>query len=1518
MTDDPWDWDVSRVVRELCTAAKTWSLEVSVKFPRKAELEPKIRQNDLTGEELLTCFDHVRDSIVWESLGLETLAHQSSLSKIVKHLRRKSQKYKQWKAKDQELDTAFTLSATRASLETSSAAVQTSCPAQSRPAPQPSSIKRPSSEHVDSPPPQKKSRRIAPINLSSEPLHPRAAPIPSFAEEDISVLPAPLAPLNCDGKSVEPDEEPSRTSREGSSGPLAVDVTDIFDVDDGVEFSLIAPRKASARTSIRQKVVSRDLRKRLVRTGAKIASYLADDDSRSNTSEEDELLPAWGDSDDEIDEETWMEIEKERVENEIEASKFLALEKVREIIEAECEAIRQNWRETKLPRLEQTAYELWAGARDYSRSGHTGSRQERLAHFGRLGEDLRARLEKLKGWIYKAQWKSETDLRKRSDNLRITIMDIEETSFKIRVLASPSAPPKPENPVAPRKARKVEPGLGSDEESILSDSDDGDMQNFVANDMRVQVFAEPPRHRSQPKNSAKPTILSKQSPGLPPNTIDLTQDSDEDAKSSQRAVVDSGKETPRKTTFPVASSPQTDVDLSRPPRRVKLSQDKWNSLSSSLRLLFRMMASWNDQVLSAMFRSYEENTERALWCNFVLKAILENPPPGWEHSIKYKVAVSWVRFFDAFVRGVAVRRKKFNFTDIIANQTRQTCKESEKKWPEFVKAFGSLRKFVDLDLDTDSEPDKDIVLDKDAAKLRSASEQRRRKQAARMQTNRELLSSLPTSQRRLVINESKDEKAGFVYVNENISKLIKDYQVDGVRFMWNQIIADRDQNKPQGCLLAHTMGLGKSMQVITFLVAMIESASARDRTVREQIPHHLRQSRTLILCPPTLVENWLNELDMWDGSNILGPHLKVVASVDDSSEKEAVIKQWAREGGVIVIGYSLFRSIFRPRPSQVLMAGDKKRGEMLLNVLLEAPNVVVADEAHTLKNESSQVNQAASQFRTTTRIALTGSPLSNNVLEYYSMINWVAENYLGPRKEFNDLYAKPIQEGLYQSSGRASKRKAMKKLKILSDICTPKMHRRTMASLKDSLPSKQEFVFFVPVTRLQREIYDQYAVGARTSLQQSYGDTRPSGADIFTLVSILGLVCNHPRIYKERLCRKEGPAQPSRVNDGNGTEENGFDCGDGQDVPFAQNFIQDALRDIQSRDVDYIGHSWKVRILIEILREARAMREKVLVFSQSILTLDYLQDVLRKENIESTRLDGKTPMKLRQGCVHDFNNNQSVTAFFISTKAGGQGLNIHAANRVVIFDFLWNPSDESQAIGRAYRIGQQKPVTIYRFVSAGTFEEQKLNHIIFKLQLFQRVVDQAKPVAYADKIGLQLLNAVKECEFENISNFRGKDPIVDKIVGNPAFGKAISRIMPFESIYEEDVDEALDDEEKREAEEEKKYWRSTINKTGTLSTSGLSGHRPGEQVSDPVAVTARVPAMARENSTIFSIPARQIVRQPQAVLPSASTTIPNQAQGNGSVPPVPTPTQAPVPQKAQYSQPSVGSLDFYGSTPEPI
>ena len=128
------------------------------------------------------------------------------------------------------------------------------------------------------------------------------------------------------------------------------------------------------------------------------------------------------------------------------------------------------------------------------------------------------------------------------------------------------------------------------------------------------------------------------------------------------------------------------------------------------------------------------------------------------------------------------------------------------------------------------------------------------------------------SHRDVIINLSKHDSQGIINVNDRIARRIKSHQLEGVRFMWNQVVTNEAK---QGCLLAHTMGLGKTMQVITLLVAIAESSASTDESVYSQIPEHLRASRTLILCPPGLRDNWIDELLTWAPPKVLGDLRKV-------------------------------------------------------------------------------------------------------------------------------------------------------------------------------------------------------------------------------------------------------------------------------------------------------------------------------------------------------------------------------------------------------------------------------------------------------------------------------------------------------------------------------------------------------------------------------------------------------------------------------------------------------------------
>lgn len=179
------------------------------------------------------------------------------------------------------------------------------------------------------------------------------------------------------------------------------------------------------------------------------------------------------------------------------------------------------------------------------------------------------------------------------------------------------------------------------------------------------------------------------------------------------------------------------------------------------------------------------------------------------------------------------------------------------------------------------------------------------------------------------------------------------------------------------------------MQTITLLVALAEASSSTNPAISSQVPESLQVSKTLILCPPSLVDNWIDELLTWVPGNILGSFRKVDSGMRSADRLERISK-WFDEGGILVIGYSLFRTIAGSisRKSKDLL--DPETSQTAAKQLLEGANIVVADEAHYLKNPTAALTKLALKFKTKSRIALTGSPLANNLQEYYTLIDLVA------------------------------------------------------------------------------------------------------------------------------------------------------------------------------------------------------------------------------------------------------------------------------------------------------------------------------------------------------------------------------------------------------------------------------------------------------------------------------------------------------------------------------------------------
>ena len=657
-----------------------------------------------------------------------------------------------------------------------------------------------------------------------------------------------------------------------------------------------------------------------------------------------------------------------------------------------------------------------------------------------------------------------------------------------------------------------------------------------------------------------------------------------------------------------------------------------------------------------------------------------------------------------------------------------------------------------------------------------ANEERRRREELKYRFTGMNTDNRDTS--KVVVNPGKLADQDFIYLSPEFGNgaHIKPHQEEGLQFLWREITSEHEDL--QGCLLAQTMGLGKTMQVLALLVTLAEAARSSNNNVRDQVPPGLHDSRTLILCPPALVENWWDECLLWPPqplSDNIG-ELRKVTSAMKPADRHIEINAWSKAGGILLLGFDTFKNLIHNRPRMSAKMKDKiapldyQQHETMKKALLERPNLVVADEAHQFKRKSSSLNLAMNQIMTKSRIALTGSPLSNNLGEYHSLIDWIAPGYLGTYTEFKATYEEPISEGLYQDSTVSQYRESRKRLKALELEMEPKVHRADVSCLHAELKGKSEFVIRVALTELQRDLYRIYVENMQTVSRGK----EPGTATLWSWLAVLRLLCNHPKCYKEKLFEVEpasGNSEPALKKGKRRTslaEEpliGSEDDAEISDEPVSRVALcktkDESLKVLESlsEPIDALFFSYKTQALMNILNFSQDAHDKVLVFSHSIPTLDYVGEQLLKRRKEFIRIDGKVDPQKRQALTKVFNEG-NTNLCLISTRAGGQGLNFFGANRVVILDDHFNPMWELQAIGRAYRIGQQKPVFVYRLTVGGTFEQAIQNQALFKEQLATRVVDKKNPNRSALKGAGQYLFPPKTVDQEDLSQFLGKDPLV--------------------------------------------------------------------------------------------------------------------------------------------------------------
>ncbi|CAD6187758.1 unnamed protein product [Caenorhabditis auriculariae] len=359
-------------------------------------------------------------------------------------------------------------------------------------------------------------------------------------------------------------------------------------------------------------------------------------------------------------------------------------------------------------------------------------------------------------------------------------------------------------------------------------------------------------------------------------------------------------------------------------------------------------------------------------------------------------------------------------------------------------------------------------------------------------------------------------------------------------------------------------------------------------------------------------------------------------------------------------------------------------------------NCAILDEGHLVKNPNAQITMNIKRIETPCKFLLTGSPVQNKLEELWSLIDMIFPGRLGTLQSFTEKFIIPISQGGYTTSTKTQKTIAYECAKVLKVAVEEYILRRMKTDVQSSLqlPTKMEQVVFCELTELQTYLYNQYLLSDECLKIMS------RQIDPFIGITALRKLCNHPDIYK----------------------------GDGEEA---------------TQDYGEVEKSGKMIVLYQLLKKWKKQKlMKVLVFSQSREVLKILGKLLERKKFVYLTMDGTTTVNNRQAKINQFNEDPKISVFLLTTKVGGVGLNLTAANKVVIFDPDWNPSTDSQAKERAWRIGQSRTVEIYRLLLSGTIEEKIYQRQIHKEFLSKRVLKDARQTQIMSRAVLRELFAL--------------------------------------------------------------------------------------------------------------------------------------------------------------------------------
>ncbi|XP_014240698.1 TATA-binding protein-associated factor 172 [Cimex lectularius] len=472
-------------------------------------------------------------------------------------------------------------------------------------------------------------------------------------------------------------------------------------------------------------------------------------------------------------------------------------------------------------------------------------------------------------------------------------------------------------------------------------------------------------------------------------------------------------------------------------------------------------------------------------------------------------------------------------------------------------------------------------------------------------------------------------------------------------------------------LLCDDMGLGKTLQSICILVGDHYHRKKRYQETRKEGGDYWIPLPSLVICPPTLTGHWVYEIKKFVPKQYMQPFYYGGPSLERKK-----LANMIRSDHIVVSSYDVVRKDISS-----------------LNVMRW--NYLILDEGHVIKNGKSKLTVALKQIIANHRLILSGTPIQSNVLELWSLFDFLMPGFLGTEKQFIARYSKPILASRDPKCSTKEQEAGVIAMEALHRQVLPFVLRRTKEDVLKDLPPKITQDYYCDLSPVQQQLYDFYNT-TTYSLDKS--------AHIFQALRYLQRVCNHPKLALT-------PTHPQYGN------------------------IMETLNNQKSTLAD-IKHACKFPALKQLLIECGigAQQEqndnivnqhRALIFCQLKAMLDIVENDFLKIHMPKVtylRLDGSVPVNLRHSLTTRFNNDPSIDLLILTTHVGGIGLNLTGADTVIFIEHDWSPMKDIQAMDRAHRIGQNKVVNVYRLITRDTIEEKIMGLQKFKLKTANTII----------------------------------------------------------------------------------------------------------------------------------------------------------------------------------------------------